>query len=156
MCLSICVCLCVCLCDFCLSCVCVCVGTSVCVSVCVCASAFVCRCLCGSLSISVHLCLFMSLSYLSNQHIVWFSLFLALSFCLPSVSNPAYHLYSLLSVHHLISFLFITWIMINTPSTHNTYCLCTTSNNTRVTCSSALSGQPSSSVSTGSKHVENP
>ena len=28
---------------------------------------------------------------------------------------------------------------------HNTYCLCTTSNHARVTCSSALSGQPSSS-----------
>ena len=37
--------------------------------------------------------------------------------------------------------------MIKTPSSHNTYCLCTTSNNTRVASSSALSGHPSSSSS---------
>ena len=110
-CLSIrvCLCVCACLCNVCLCRVCVCVCRYVCLCVCVCASVFVCRCLCGSLSISVHLCLSMSLSYLSNQHIVWFSLFLALSFCVPPVSNPACHLYSLLfhsspdlnSVHHL-------------------------------------------------------
>ena len=46
-----------------------------------------------------------------------------------------------------ISFLFIIWIMINTPSTYSIsfmYSLHSLYNNTRVTCSSALSGHPSS------------
>ena len=83
-----------------------------------------------SLSIYAFLCLFLicriNISFSS-------ACFFALSFCLLPVSNPPYHLYSLLSIHHMISFLFITGIMVNTFSTHNTYCLCTTSNNTRVT-----------------------
>ena len=48
-----------------------------------------------------------------------------------------------------LSFLFIIWIMINTSSTYNIsfmYSLHSLFNNTRVTCSSALSGHPSSSV----------
>ena len=153
---SVCMCVCVCVWVYVFVSVCACVMPACVVCLCryVCLYVCVCICVCFQMScvswsICVHLCLFMYhhcvSSYLSNQHIIWFSLFL-LSFCLPPVSNPPYHLYSLLSVHHLISFLFITWIMINIPSTHNTYCLCTTSQNRRVTCSSALSGQPSSSI----------
>ena len=48
----------------------------------------------------------------------------------------------------IVSFLFIIWIMINTSSTYNIsfmYSLHSLYNNTRVTCSSAVSGHPSSS-----------
>ena len=57
----------------------------------------------------------------------------------------------LLRIEHIISiisFLFIIWIMISSSSTYNisfTYSLHFLYNNTRVTCSSALSGHPSSS-----------
>ena len=64
--------------------------------------------------------------------------------------------FHLLRIEHVISinsFLFIIWIMINTYSTWNISFMCSLHslynlnlyNNTRVTCSSALSGHPSSS-----------
>lgn len=84
------------------------------------------------LYISVCLCLFMSVFGCR-------SLFLALSF-----------VFRLLRMEHIISiisFLFIIWSMINTSSTYNISFMYLHSlyNNTRVTCSSALSGHPSSS-----------
>ena len=119
---------------------CVCVCRYVCLCVCVC----ICVCLQISLWVSIYLCPSMPfyVSFLSVEStyrlVQSVSCTFVLSSSLPPVSNPPCHLFSLLSIHHLISILFITWIMIKTPSSHNTYCLCTTSNNTRVTCPSAL------------------
>ena len=88
---------------------------------------------CGSLSISVYYacsCLFLSVA-------VCFLHFLFV-----------FHLLRIEYIISIISFLFIIWIMINTSSTYNIsfmYSLHSLDNNTRVTCSSALSGRPSSS-----------
>ena len=146
-----------CLCVWCLSaCVCVCVWVYVSVSVCVCVPVMsacvvcVCRyvCLCVCVCIfCLQMSLWVSIYDLSNQHVPYRLVqsvpctFVLSATCFESTIS------SLFSPFHSspISFLFITWIMINTPSTHNIYCLCTTSNNTRVTCSSARSGHPSSS-----------
>ena len=75
-----------------------CVGEGMFVCMSVCASVFISRCLYVSLSISVHLCLSMCLSYL----------FLAPSFCLPSVSNPPYHLIPVLTTLIVFVLLLIT------------------------------------------------
>ena len=59
-----------------------------------------------------------------------------------------FHLLRIQHIISIISFLFIIWIMLNTSSTYNMsfmYSLHSLYNNTRVTCSSALSGHPSSS-----------
>ena len=60
-----------------------------------------------------------------------------------------FHLFRIEHIISIISFLFIIWIMINTSSTYNIssmYSLHSLHNNTRVTCSSALSGHRSSSL----------
>ena len=90
------------------------------------------------LSISVCVCLFLSV-------FVCPCLFLPLSFCVSSALNPTsyhvYHLYYLLSVHHLNHDQHIFNLQ------HIFYVLLTFSlfKNTRITFSSALSGHPSSS-----------
>ena len=112
--------------------VCMCVGVFVCVSVR--ASVFVSVCLCVSPSISVCLCLFMSV-FLSVA--VCFLHFLSVFHLL---RIQTYHLYDLLSYPEPWSIhLQLTTHLLCTP-----YILFKKSN-TRVGCSSALSGHPSSS-----------
>ena len=98
----------------------------------------------------VNLCLFLCVSvglYLSLSVYACSCLFLSLAVSFLHFLSVVH----LLRIQHIISifsFLFITWIMINTSSTYNTsfmYSLHSLSNNTRATCSSALSGHPSSS-----------
>ena len=84
------------------------------------------------LSLSVYAC-----SYLFLSVAACFLLFLFV-----------FHLLRIQHIISIISFLFIIWVMLNTSSTYNMsfmYSLHSLYNNTRVTCSSALSGHPSSS-----------
>ena len=124
-CLCVCVSVCVCLCDVCLCCVCV----GVFVSVSVCESIFVSVCFCGSLSISVCLCLFMSV------------------FCFSQSVSCTFFLSSICFESNILLSLFCSspqsWSIHLQLTTH---LVCIPSNNKRVTCSSALSGHPSSSL----------
>ena len=74
------------------------------------------------------------------------------SLTLPTSAFPSVHIVGSLTskLPSIISFLFIIWTIINTFSTYNISCLYSLhslcNNNTRVTCSSAHSGHPSSSI----------
>ena len=134
-------CFCVSLFMFCLVCVCV------CVHLCLLPGVFV-----GLyLSASVYGCLGVIFCLWQPVPCTFFLSYICLESNISSLLSP-FSIISFLFIT-LISFLFINWIRINT---FTTVFLCTTSNNTRVTCSSALSGHPSSSFIINHPAIEVP
>ena len=122
----------------------------VCMNVCLCLCCFCVSVL--SVCVCVYLCLFLCVSvgfYLSLSAYACSCLFLSVAVCFLHFL----FVFHLLRTQHIISisiisFLFIIRIMLNTSSTYNisfTSSLHSLYNNTRVTCSSALSGHPPSS-----------
>ena len=101
------------------------------------------------LSVSITIGLYLSLSVCAGS-----CLFLSAAVYL---SIFLYFFVFLLRIRHsisIVSCLLIIWIMINTSSAYNVYLLCAPGSlydNTRVACSSALSGHPSSSYFNNNK-----
>ena len=151
----LCVCQCVCLLFVCLS-VCVCVFMclwvlSVClVSVCMCVSlgiwyvyVSVSVCACVMPDFVVYWCRYVCL-YVCVCVCVCFQMSLCV-FIYLCPSLPFYVSFLSVSCTFILSSVCFESTISSHFCFHNAYCLCTTSNHARVTCSSALSGQPSSS-----------